>query len=58
MIGKRLQWVAVVGLLVFVASGPGQGEGPKRLHISGVLDDHTLAIFGSQPIAGVVRRWR
>jgi len=53
MMGKRLQWVAVVGLLVFLASGPGQANGPKRLHISGVLDDHTLAMFGSWEMHGV-----
>jgi hypothetical protein len=52
MIAKRLTWSAVVALMVFLVSTGGQAEGRKRLHLSGVLNDHTLAMFGSWEMHG------
>jgi hypothetical protein len=53
MTAKRLQWSVIVGLLVLLASTGGQAHGPKRVHFTGTLDDHTLAMFGSWEMHGV-----
>jgi hypothetical protein len=52
MTAKRLQW-SVVAILVLLAGSGGRAEGPKRVHFSGILDDHTLAMFGSWEMHGV-----
>ncbi len=46
--------LAVTAILVAIAASSGQAEGRKRLHLSGILNDHTLAKFGSWEMHG---RW-
>ncbi|MGH7634451.1 MAG: hypothetical protein ACRENC_12025, partial [Gemmatimonadaceae bacterium] len=49
----RFSWLVLVGILVLAAGSGGRAEGPNPLRFSGLINDYTIAMFGSWEMHGV-----